>query len=228
MIPHGRGRNSALKRSACRARAEGCGNGTQKRVAFKQLPAQRECVALRDLTDCLLEAYDCVARRAYEKFVKRGGSVGGELQDWISAERELLPVFPVNIAETEQFIYVMASIPGSRISVGIESRWLVILAHDSVYEAGAGPQLDSSGNSHDGDIEYPSEDVEKLDYSVVRRKKYRDRTNSAALDAGTESGPGPASTSRVVELPAVVDAAKSIAILSNGLLGIRMPKETRK
>jgi HSP20 family molecular chaperone IbpA len=226
MIPHGRGRNSALKRSACRARAEGCGNGTQKRVAFKQLPAQRECVALRDLTDCLLEAYDCVARRAYEKFVKRGGKIGGELEDWIDAERELLPAFPVHIAETDKVIYVMATIPGARISVGIESRWLVILGHDFLHEDVHGSRFDSSENGQGSELEYRPD--EKLDYSVLVRNKRGDRAHSGAADAGTESSPGPARTSRVVELPAVVDASRSIAILSNGLLGIRMPKETRK
>lgn len=183
---------------------------------------------MRDLTDCLLDAYDCVARRAYEKFVERGGKIGGELEDWISAERELLPAFPVNIAESDRFIYAMASVPGSRISVGIESRWLVILAHDPGSETGAGSQLDSSGNSQDGDGGSPSEDVEKLDYSVVLRNSRGDHAYSAASTAGTESRLGPAQTSRVVELPAVVDAGRSIAILADGLLGIRMPKEIRK
>src|ERR1700728_2652807 len=50
----------------------------------------REHVALCDLTDCLLSAYDGVARLAYEKFRVRGkDSAGNELEDWLDAESEL-------------------------------------------------------------------------------------------------------------------------------------------
>ena len=32
-----------------------------------------------------------IARRAYELFVERGGQHGRDLDDWLSAKRELLP-----------------------------------------------------------------------------------------------------------------------------------------
>jgi hypothetical protein len=92
---------------------------------------ERECLPMRDLTECLLQAYDCVARRAYEKFVDRDGSPGGDLDDWLSAEKELLPSIPVNVEEARDFVYALAAVPrwGGGISVAVESRWLVILSH---------------------------------------------------------------------------------------------------
>ncbi len=33
--------------------------------------------------------HELVARRAYEKFLERGGSHGRHAQDWLAAEREL-------------------------------------------------------------------------------------------------------------------------------------------
>jgi hypothetical protein len=34
---------------------------------------------------------DRVARRAYERYLARGGSEGGAMDDWLAAERELAP-----------------------------------------------------------------------------------------------------------------------------------------
>ena len=90
----------------------------------------RECVPLRDLTDCLLQAYDCIARR-YEKSLSRGPHPGSDIDDWLAAERELLPSIPVSIENAKNFIYALAVVPRATkwISVAVESRWLVILSH---------------------------------------------------------------------------------------------------
>ncbi|HTW24019.1 MAG TPA: DUF2934 domain-containing protein [Candidatus Baltobacteraceae bacterium] len=133
----------------------------------------REYVALHDLTACLLEAYDCVSRRAYEKYVERGGEPGKEMEDWLAAQRELLPSLPTNVKESGDFVYALASVPGTgagEIAVGVESQWLVILV-------GWSPLGDSTTHSF-----------------------------------------------CVLELPAKVDPTRSIAILSDGMLAIRMKK----
>ena len=109
-------------------------NAVRKRASRALGKARRDCIALSDPTDCLLEAYDCVARRAYEHFLARGPRPGGELADWLRAERELLLGFTINVQDSAEFVYALASIPGAtaaRLEVGIESRWLVILAQDS-------------------------------------------------------------------------------------------------
>src|ERR1700693_5008044 len=92
----------------------------------------RECVVFSDLTDCLLSAYDGVARLAYKKFVLRNeNSVGNELGDWLDAESELLGQMDVNISDSGDFVSVLASVAGYRgaqISLGLESRWILIFA----------------------------------------------------------------------------------------------------
>jgi HSP20 family molecular chaperone IbpA len=106
--------------------------GTRRLSAPAMPNARRECVAVCDLTDCLLQAYEFVARRAYEKFLLRGGEPGRELEDWLSAERELLFPISVDIEESEDFVRALAAAPGfsaAEIGVGIEPRWLAIIAY---------------------------------------------------------------------------------------------------
>jgi HSP20 family molecular chaperone IbpA len=157
-----------VKSVACARRT----NRRQSRPVRKTAGPSRECVALHDLTDCLLEAYDCVARRAYQRFRARGGKGGRELDDWLAAEREVLPELPAQLSQSDRTIYALANLPGAtaaQISVGVESQWLVILA---------------------------------------RPKAAKRRTQAFC----------------VLELPAKVDPARSVAVLSEGLLAIRMPK----
>lgn len=148
-------------------------NIRQSRPVREASGPSRECVALYDLTDCLLEAYDCVARRAHEKFRARRGKGGGELDDWLAAEREVLPELPAHISESDRTIYALASLPGVRaaeVSISVESQWLVIFARP-------------------------------------RAAKRR-----------------PARSFCVLKLPAEVEPGRSVAVLSEGLLAIRMPK----
>jgi hypothetical protein len=194
-------------------------NAVRKRASRALGKSQRDCITLSDPTDCLLEAYDCVARRAYEHFLARGPRPGGELADWLRAERELLLAFTINVQDSAHFIYALASIPGAtaaRLEVGIESRWLVILAQDS----------------------RPAEVVRDETVSGVTRSFDLGLAISRGKPPGTSASAKrheepvlgdenlPSKSVCILELPAAVDAARSIAILSDGLLGIRMPKFT--
>jgi hypothetical protein len=88
----------------------------------------REYVTLCELTDCLLSAYDGVARLAYDKFRVRGkDSAGNELEDWLDAESELLGQMEVDIAESGDFLNALASVP-------VEPRWLLIFARNGCDE----------------------------------------------------------------------------------------------
>jgi hypothetical protein len=174
---------------------------------------QREFIPLRDLTDCLLDAYETVTRRAHEIYLQRGDASNGELDDWLSAERELLPALPIDIAEFGDSVYALATVPNSSaaISIGIESRWLLILAprHPSNEARSAGilPAVLVFGGAAE---------IRRQDAGATKP----DLTPSA-------THPPPARTASVLELPAEVDAARSVAVLSNGLLAIRMPKLPR-
>lgn len=196
----------------------------------------RECLVLGDPTDCLLDAYDCVAARAYENFLAHGPRPGGELEDWLSAERELLLGFQIDLHETEEFIYALASVPGataSRTSVGIESHWMVILvrelsagfgradsiARDSVRVAKASsvrpvpepaPRAAATGAVH------PAA-PKSLEISA---KDAREKLSFAPLVCDDRR----AKSVCVLGLPASVDGSRSIAVLADGLLGIRMAK----
>jgi hypothetical protein len=196
----------------------------------------RECLVLGDPTDCLLDAYDCVAARAYENFLAHGPRPGGELEDWLSAERELLLGFQIDLHETEECIYALASVPGataSRTSVGIESHWMVILVRE--------PQ---SGFAR-------SESIARESVSVGKASRVPQAPRPSLRNSASQVPQSPASKSLelsakdakerlslplplcddrraksvcVLGLPASVDGTRSIAVLADGLLGIRMAK----
>ena len=143
----------------------------RRRASDSPSPKRRECLVLGNPTDCLLDAYECVAHRAYENFLNSGSHAATQLEDWLKAERQILLNFPIDLHETDGFVYALASVPGATgagTSIGIESQWMVIL---------------------------------------VRRPGER-RADSVC----------------VMGLPATVDGERSIAVLADGALGIRMPK----
>lgn len=149
------------------------------------VPRSRKCLVLGDLTDCLLQAYECVGRRAYQKFLARGAEPGRELDDWLAAERELLRPITVDLEESEEFVHALASAPcfsNAHVDVSVEPRWLAILAEN--YSAAG-----SAASSADG---------------------------SAAGQAFS-----------IVRLPAEVVPKSTVAILGDGVVGIRMPKAVK-
>ena len=168
--------------------------------------SKRDCITLSDPTDCLLEAYDCVARRAYENFLARGPRPGGELADWLRAERELLLGFTINVEDSAEFVYALASIPGAtaeRLEVGIESRWLVILAQDS--------------RPHKWSAMKSCRESRAASILASRRPAANRRTVGAAgrhEESSLDDERTPSKSVCILELPAAVDAARSIAILS--------------
>jgi HSP20 family molecular chaperone IbpA len=53
-----------------------------------------------------------IAKRAFELFTDRGGTLGLELDDWFRAERELVALPPTEIAETDEYIEMRVALPG--------------------------------------------------------------------------------------------------------------------
>jgi Protein of unknown function (DUF2934) len=204
--------------------------------------AQRECIALSDPTDCLLEAYDCIARRAYEHFLARGPRLGGEVEDWLSAENEVLLDLAITVEDAVEFVYALTSVPGAtaaRLEVGIETRWLVILAQtlrpalvrrteivsDAKSILGLGPAIrrgQAQGLSRSG-VDAHLEVVRQAGLDVNGGTEPRMGARPG-IASGVEGICLRSKSACVVELPADVDAERSIAVLSNGLLAIRMPK----
>jgi HSP20 family molecular chaperone IbpA len=167
---------------------------------------------LADPTDCLLDAYDCVAQRAYENFLAFGPRPGGELEDWLNAERQLLLNFPIDIQDSPNFIYALASVPGAtaaRISIGIESRWIVIVVRQSREQMRATPAARRA-----------SADAEAIASDQAGRESKADQPSNP--DHLLEERR--AKSVCVLGLPGAVDGARSIAVLSEGVLGVRMAK----
>lgn len=216
----------------------------RKRIVRTTGRAQRECVTLSDPTDCLLEAYDCVSTRAYEHFLARGPRPGGELADLLSAERELLLGFTINVEGSSQFIYALASIPGAtaaRLEVGVESRWLVILAQvprpaqipqakvaarvTRSFDLGLAISRGKLSTARASAGREPRADARSaMDRRVETSRRIDTRMLQPRVPDSREDDRGPSKSVCILELPSAVDAARSIAILSDGLLAIRMPK----
>jgi hypothetical protein len=66
-----------------------------KRVTDKKTIAPRRvrttASTIEILDEKTLPSYEAVARRAYELFQNRGMSHGRDVEDWLAAERELMP-----------------------------------------------------------------------------------------------------------------------------------------
>jgi HSP20 family molecular chaperone IbpA len=184
--------------------------------------ALREFVPQCDLTESLLCAYDKVAHLAYDKFLDCGARTGRELEDWLEAEQEVLGLMQVDVADSAGFVTALASLPGYRsaqIMVGIEPRWLLIFGCHEAGDCAGAPALT---RSHD-----PLHGVPRMDAAALAVLcSHATRENFPADPPQHSADPARAATNLfcILELPAEVDPARCTAILSNGLLGIRMPK----
>lgn len=245
---------------------------------------------MRDMADCLLQAYDCVARRAYKKFLLRGGLPGGELDDWLNAEHELLGNLSVDVEDAGGYVSALASVPGltsDDVDVGIDPRWLVILGRHSTVEraelvdqrldedqisewasaiqadartfrfhstrttgsqmqrkveasaagakSGGGQELKGSGPEAQGQESKPNGSslegaggkAESEGSAQPTERLDRKTEISRRMDRDSEELEAPSQLFCILELPTEVDPSSSVAVLANGLLGIRMPKKIK-
>jgi len=192
----------------------------------KQKPASREHIALRNLPDCLLAAYDGVSHRAFERFVANGSVGGNEHADWRAAENELFEAVAVDLQDTEQNLYALATVSvarGSQIAVAIEEKWLLISGH---VEPLAEPRENGRNKSHAARTWIDWDDL----YSVLTQTDGSDDLLIAenGTETPAESHPAKSLPFCVIELPAEVDVARCTAVLSGGVIAIRMPKLERK
>ncbi len=209
-----------------------------------------EPVARGDLTECLLAAYDAVARRAYEIFRQRGQSPGRELEDWLKAEREILQKIRVNVQESEFAITALASIPGFRareIEVAVEPQWMVILGRHGIDSSIS--EIAAARSAASEELPLDNSNAENTDHVTALAKDFCERGSDPVSEAHT--GPDPSKDAFleldfvtgeaiyedsfgdsseetqlfcVVELPAPVDPVSCCAVLHDGLLGVRLLK----
>jgi HSP20 family molecular chaperone IbpA len=197
----------------------------------------REQIPLSDMSDCLLAVYDEVSRRAFQRCIVRGEQEGSDREDWKAAEDDLFARIPVDFEESGGNLYAMASLPGcagTQITVAVDECWLLICGYasenrrsgmaDGSEECASDDGGDSSSYENDSDFQAVSCDVsgEMSDckkQGEISHKQSNDK--GAGYVARALSGPRPFC---VVALRAKVDPGRSVAVLSNGLLAIRMGK----
>lgn len=83
-----------------------------------------------EVFDQFAATYGLIAQRAFEIFEGRGGSPGGEMEDWLRAESELLHPFPIIVTEFGGKYVVRGEVPGfsnEDLRIAVEPRRLAIL-----------------------------------------------------------------------------------------------------
>jgi hypothetical protein len=192
----------------------------------QRMPAARATLTFADFTDSLLQAYDGVARRAYQKFVARGGRPGSELDDWLTAEQELGAVMRVHVEESDTHVYAMVTLSAGQraeVSVAVEGKWMMVLDSQEFANQGA-PALHLNAmewNSEKGRAEVASEWPGRLAAFGVWRDLLASEEADELEDMRMRWGSQPFC---MVELPAEVDPAKSTCVLTDGVLAVRMMK----
>jgi len=197
-----------------------------------------EQIPLRDMSDCLLAVYDEVSRRAFQRCIVRGAQEGSDREDWKAAEDDLFARISVDFEESGGNLYALASVPGcigTEITVAVDECWLLIAGY-----AGPSPREDADEDFGDYMIEDFGEGTRNSESSNgAETIRSRESCDLHGDDGETES-PGTQNDERdaehrapilraprpfcVVALRAKVDPGRSVAVLSNGLLAIRMGK----
>jgi HSP20 family molecular chaperone IbpA len=195
----------------------------------KRNPAGREQLPLRDLPDCLLAAYEGVSQRARERSAARGSRAQDKNADWRAAERDLFLPIAVDFQDTEKFLYALAAVTGlkgTQIAIAIEDSWLLISGHPTIYaecdDAAVRPTDFSSHQLATGWVDW-----HELDSVPGDSETSESPENSEFAEEEEEfiaANEVKAQPFCVVELPVRVDIARSVAVFSDGLIAIRMPK----
>ena len=95
--------------------------------------------------DQMQQAYDSIAKRAFEIFDHNGRWFGNELSDWLQAESETLHPVHLEVAETEEALTVRAEVPGftaKELDIHVEGNRLTIAGkHGSQEESKKGKTI---------------------------------------------------------------------------------------
>ena len=197
-----------------------------------------EQIPLRDMSDCLLAVYDEVSRRAFQRCIVRGAQEGSDREDWKAAEDDLFARISVDFEESGGNLYALASLPGcagTEITVAVDECWLLIAG-----SVGASPREDAAEDFGDYVMEdFGADTCSSEDAKgpvVIRSRESRGPRGNDEHRESSQTATGERDSERhvpilraprpfcVVALRAKVDPERSSAVLSNGLLAIRMGK----
>ena len=198
----------------------------------------REQIPLRDMSDCLLAVYDEVSRRAFQRCIVRGAQEGSDREDWKAAEDDLFVRISVDFEESGGNLYALASLPGcagTEITVAVDECWLLIAGYVGASLREGAAQDFGDHVMEDFGVDTCSGENAKGPV-VIRSRESRDPRGDASGRESPQTASGERDAERqvpilrgprpfcVVALRAKVDPERSSAVLSNGLLAIRMGK----
>jgi len=195
-------------------------------------------IPLRDMSDCLLAVYDQVSRRAFQRCIVRGAQEGSEREDWKAAEADLFARISVDFEESGGNLYALASLPGcagTEITVAVDESWLLIASYVDAIPREDGEEDFGDYVMEDFGTEGCSGEGAKVPVAIRSRESCDLRVKDGAGESPETEGeerdaerlvailraPRPFC---VVALRTKVDPERSVAVLSNGLLAIRMGK----
>jgi len=206
-------------------------------AARKNCEILREHIPLRDMSDCLLAVYDEVSRRALQRGVVGGARTASDQENWKAAENDLFARISFDFEESGANLYALVSLPGcvgGEITVAVDESWLLISGYaEHGLQAGTAARGDGAveaANAEYGDNESASETEllvadewaqlcgHDLQFEIPSEHSGEEYPTCPAFCVGA---PRPFC---VVARRAKVDPGRSVAVLSNGLLAIRMGK----
>jgi len=112
-------------------------------------PARTSAVAKQteaeNVFDRFQQAYDSIAKRAFEIFDNNGRWFGNDLSDWLQAESEIFHPVHLEIADTDEALTVRAEVPGftaKELDIHVEGNRLTIAGkHESKEESTKGKTI---------------------------------------------------------------------------------------
>lgn len=106
-------------------------------VQLAKAPVPVKHSATDDVFDQIQQAYESIARRAFEIFDRNGRWQGHELEDWLRAESELLHSVHLEITELDENLAIRAEVPGfsaRELDINVEPRKLTITGKHETHE----------------------------------------------------------------------------------------------
>jgi HSP20 family molecular chaperone IbpA len=197
-----------------------------------------EQIPLRDMSDCLLAVYDEVSRRAFQRCIVRGAQDGSDREDWKAAEDDLFARISVDFEQSGGNLYALASLPGcagAEITVAVDEGWLLIAGYvgaslraDAAEAFGDYMMEDFGWDDGGGESATGPVVIRSRESCELRGEEGLRGSSEGARDEGDAERRAPILRAPrpfcVVALRAKVGPERSVAVLSNGLLAIRMGK----
>jgi hypothetical protein len=197
-------------------------------VVRPKAAAASESVTLCDFAECLLQAYDGVARRAHQKYMARGYKRGTENDDWLASEQELGLQMQADVTVSEKFVHAMVSLRGkhsAEVCVAIEGKWLLVLdAQEFACQGVPAIALNAmEWNSEAGRAD-AARDWPWMGSLVGCRENAGEAWSEEAEERESLRMRWGSQPFCLVELPMEVDRARTVGVLAEGTLALRMAR----